>query len=187
MMSWVSLTTPNGYGECASDDVLAIIESMTAWMRLYKVGPELSEERWVRQILHYILARHQSKSAGEINLAHETEKPVGWTSQDEVHWQDWISQTFEICDWQKRIIQPIFGSDTRLWEVNIEDWRTEIHMFLPMWIRRDMKVVDRFYPEDEEAEEPETDARGSLLRMRDPKAIDPYILEQQEKKYRGRR
>ena len=187
MMSWISLTTPNGYGECASDDVLAIVEHMTAWMRLYKVEPELSEERWVRQILHYILARHQGKSACEINFTHQPEKPTGWTAQDEQYWRDWVSYTFELRDWQKRVIQPVFGSDERLWEVNINDWRMEIHMFLALWIRRDMKRIAQYYPEDDESEEPETDARGSLLRMRDPKSIDPYILEQDEKKYRGRR
>ncbi len=186
-MSWVSLTTPNGYGECALDDVLAIVEYMTRWMRDHKLEPELSEERWVRQILHYILARHQGKSACDINLSHQPEKPTGWTVQDEAYWSDWLTHTFELPVWQRRILQPVFGSDQRLWEVNIDEWRNEIHMFLPMWIRRDMRIVDKMYPEDEEEAEPETDARGSLLRMRDTKAIDPYILEQEEKKYRGRR
>jgi hypothetical protein len=187
MMSWVSLTTPNGYGECALDDVVAIVEYTTAWLREHKLEPELSEERWVRQILHYILARHRGAEPWAVSTTHVPDKPVGWTEQDEKYWDDWVNYTLSLREWEKRVLRPVFGSDQRLWEVNIDDWRTEIHTFLPLWIRRKMSIVDAMYPQGEEEEEPETDARGSLLRMRDPKAIDPYILEQEEKKYRGRR
>ena len=183
MLSWVSLTTPNGYGECALDDVLAIVDNMTQWLRAEGAKPELEEERWVRQILHYILAR-QDKSLLDINVSHSVEKPVGWTAEDERYWKEWVSLTFPLRQWQHYVLRPVFGSDQRLWEVNIDEWREEIHVFLPMWIRRDIRIVAKLYdrpePEFSSDEEKPKSRRGQ-------KEIDSYILEQEERRMRGKR
>lgn len=183
MLSWVSLTTPNGYGECALDDVLAVVDNMTQWLRAEGVKPELEEERWVRQILHYILAR-QDKSAFEINVSHFVEKPVGWTAEDEQYWREWVALTFPTNLWSNYVMRPVFGTDQRLWEVNIDEWRDEIRVFMPMWVRRDIRIVEKMY----DRPEPEFDSDEERSKgRRNQKELDPYILEQEERRMRGKR
>jgi hypothetical protein len=179
VLTWLSLTTPNIYGECAVDDIAAVVERAIQWIRDSKAEPELAEDRWVRQILHYLLAR-QKVDANYIHSTHTVYKPAGWKQEDETAWCEWVRLTFDQEVWEQRVLTPVFGTDQRLWEVNNDAWRTDILTFLPMWIRRDMDIVARFTQPDNN-DEMESD---SLLYSGRKQETDPYILEQEEKRRR---
>ena len=94
-------------------------------------------------------------------------KPKGWTADNERIWQDWITYTFELEDWTREVIQPIFGTDVREWEPGVE-WRMELLEFLRHWIRRSIAIVEEFDPRDHTEER-----TGQTMK----EEIDPYLIE----------
>jgi hypothetical protein len=71
------------------------------------------------------------------------------------------------------VIQPVFGTDERLWEASIgKGWRMEIMEFLPWWIVRDLDIFEDIDPT------PLPDpVEIAALEASTKKAIDPYIQE----------
>lgn len=138
----------------------------------------LTEGRLARQILQYIWMR-MAYPAHEISSPrHDRVLPEGWTSDNEMIWTDWISMTIDLDQWKSDVLQPVFGSDERTWEVHCSGWRDELINFLPYWIARSNAKLEKIDPTlvpDLEKEE-EKDPRLAK--------IDPYLLEHGR---RGRR
>jgi hypothetical protein len=67
-------------------------------------------------------------------------------------------------DWQKEIIEPVFGTNERMWEVTCFGWRDELFCFLPWWVKR--SIVPELLSEEGTGEDSE-----------DRSKIDPYLME----------
>jgi hypothetical protein len=165
-MSIESLTVPNKYGECAADDVTAIVRAFARYIGRHDVTMELEPRRMITQILRYIALRQKARPYEISNPMFNPSEPEGWNSDKEEIWQDWIDYTFTLESWAGEVMNPIFGMDVRLWEANIEGWREELFHFLPWWIRRSAAIVAKFDPTPlaETTEEEKSN-------------LDPYLLE----------
>ena len=119
----------------------------------------------ITQILHYITLRRRAQPFAISNPLFDPSAPEGWGNYEEDVWREWIDYTFTLESWNDEVMTPIFGSDVRLWEANIEGWREELLQFLPWWIKRSAATVAKFDP----AQLPETIEEKSTL--------DPYLLE----------
>jgi hypothetical protein len=78
---------------------------------------------------------------------------VQWSSEEELVWKNWIWHTFTESLWDTYVIEPVFGEDTRLWEVPIDGWRSLLHSYMDEWIVRSMDLLNEIYPELEEEED----------------------------------
>jgi hypothetical protein len=137
----------------------------------------------VNQILSFIELR-QSASVYEIsNPGFEPIRPDGWTLKDESLWISWVYSTCPMDSWIPEIMDPVFGSDIRLWESTCEGWRSELVHYLPWWIQRSVSIVRKFdptYDPDEDGENENEDGTNK-------KEIDPYLLDHGSSKQRKRR
>jgi len=156
---------PNKYGEYAAEDVSAIVESFARYIRRHGVVPELEPRRMAGQIMRYIQLRKKAHFLDIAGPMFVPSAPEGWSEYDEEVWQEWIDYTFTLDSWVTEVMNPIFGSDSRLWEATIEGWREELLQFLPWWIKRSAAIVAKF----DSAQIPETVEQESKL--------DPYLLE----------
>lgn len=173
-MQWEDLITPNQYGECAAVDVREIVRRMKWVVEQSDAELELNTSVLVNQILTFILLR-QTASVHEISNPHiKPSIPDDWTYDDECMWIDWIHTAFPIEFWTAKVMEPVFGSDVRLWER--EGWRSELLEYLPWWIRRSIAIVTKFDPTYVEQEQDDTDSYK--------KEIDPYLLDHGSSKQR---
>lgn len=175
-MDWSELFEPYEWDDwSAAEDALAIAERITVWVARKGVALELPPPRLARQILQYVWMRQTTPWHEIDGPRHQRSLPVGWTRQHERIWCDWIVHVFELEAWQREVMDPVFGTDTRSWEP--EGWRDEIFHFLPRWIVRSIARFEEIDPTPLPDPEPE-DA--------DPRTakIDPYLLEHGR---RGRR
>jgi hypothetical protein len=171
---------PYEWDDCAAmDDLLAVAERTTAWVRAHgKVGLELVPAQLARQLLDYVCLRGRGASWSDLDGPRYTRSlPVGWTAHHERLWNDWIHYSFAIEDWRRQVLDPVFGTDERSWEVGCAGWRDEVFAFLPRWIVRDMvRFVEIDATPLPEPEPEDTDPRLAK--------IDPYLVEHAR---RGRR
>lgn len=70
----------------------------------------------------------------------------GWTAHDEEVWLSWLSDAVTDDVWQQHIIDPVFGTDIRVWETMGTGWRQELLTYLPMWVARSFAIVERYDP-----------------------------------------
>ena len=110
------------------------------------VVPELAPRRMITQILRYITLRRRSGPFAISNPLFDPSSPEGWGDYEEDVWQEWIDYTFTLDSWNDEVMNPIFGTDVRLWEASIEGWREELLQFLPWWIKRSEAIVVKFDP-----------------------------------------
>lgn len=177
-MDWSELFEPYGWDDCAAaDDIMLLAEQIHSWAASHRVSLELTPVRLARHILKYVWLR-QRASMYEISGPRSSRStPAGWTSMHERIWVDWIWHAFEQDGWNRAVIDPVFGTDVRSWEVQCEGWRDEVFNFLPTWIARSMARFEEIDPTPLPDPEPEdTDPRTAK--------IDPYLLEHGR---RGRR
>lgn len=172
----MSLVTQNQYGECALDDMEALVDRIEIFARRRGVSLELDRRRLVRQLLQYVSLRQQTMSCVQISNPHfDPSEPEGWTDHDEDIWNDWIQHTCSLENWHTEVLQPVFGSDIRLWEVNCDGWRSELMHFLPWWLQRSTPIVRKFDPFPEEVPSEPDDMQME---------IDPYLMEHGSAKQR---
>jgi len=166
-MDWYA---PNKYDECAWDDLAYLAELLNERIRHAGAMPELSDERLTRQLVAYVGMRHRHRWHEISAPQHARSKPVGWKSDDEHIWQDWLTDTITLDDWRS-LIGRVFGTDERFWEVPVAGWREEVYAFLPFWVQRSAQLVAGYDPrsKDVDDDEGETDTRESR--------VDVYILE----------
>lgn len=177
-MDWSELFEPYGWDDrAASDDALELAERIMVWVACKGVKIELTPPRLARQILHYIWLRQDAGAYDIVGPSDRRILPAGWTAHHERVWRDWIDHVFEAESWGREVMEPLFGTDVRSWEVRCEGWREEVFSFLPIWISRSMTRFEEIDVTPLPEPEPE-DA--------DPRTakIDPYLLEHGK---RGRR
>ena len=177
-MDWSEFFEPCHWdNSSAAEDMTLLAERIARFVGRQHLTLELKPNRLARQLLQYVWWRQR---AGALELSaprHERVCPAGWTAEHERIWIDWIWHVFELDDWQKLVIEPVFGTDVRSWEANCQSWREEIFTFLPLWIARSMARFEEIDPTPLPEPEPEdTDPRTAK--------IDPYLLEHGK---RGRR
>jgi len=95
-------------------------------------------------------------------------RPAGWTEKEEEIWIDWINYHCTLDDWSAEVMEPVFGSNVRMWEAQMDGWREELLQFLPWWIRRSAIIVAAFDPTPLV---PEVEEDISMAK------IDPYLLD----------
>jgi hypothetical protein len=150
------------------EDVHDTATRVESFIRRYGGTPELSTEKLANQILQYIRLRQSGSSTLNISQPlHTCQYPPEWNDTHETLWQDWISLRYDLADWQRQVIRPVFGTDVRLWEANCEGWRDEIYTFLPWWIQRNVESINDIRDE----EDSDSMEEGATSK------IDPYLLD----------
>lgn len=149
------------------DELLALAEAITAFVERRGGTLAVTPRQLTLILLNYVQMRYDVpwyKIA--FRQSSRQKKPTGWTADNERIWQDWITYTFDLEDWNREVIQPLFGTDVRSWEPGTE-WRAEIFWYLQHWIRRSLDTVQEFDPRDHTPD-----------RVEGPKnEIDPYLIE----------
>lgn len=138
---------------------------------------ELTQNALYTMILQYLDIRTTVLHPFEITWPkRRISKPMGWTENHEAIWTQWLEHTIPVDIWNKLIIEPVFGQDVRLWELNMESWRDEIYTFMPLWFARSMSRFEEIdptaYPDDEEVK----------VRSEKKQEIDPYLTDYYERR-----
>jgi len=171
VMEWHDLVTYNEHGECAAADVEAIVKRFESFVESRGCQMGIDGRRMAHQILRYIQLRCSVSGHQITNPQSTIAMPPGWTKENERDWNAWIHHVFQLEEWQKEIMDPVFGTNERMWEVTCSGWRDELFCFLPWWVKR--SVVPELLPEEGDDEESD-----------DGKKIDPYLLEHGSAKQR---
>lgn len=166
----------NQYDECAAEDVRAIVSRIQTCVEQRGAKLALDSKALTRQILTFLTLRQRCSVYEISDPPNKRYIPEGWTTADERLWQDWIHTMFPVEHWLAEVMDPIFGSDMRLWEAPCEGWRSELVHYLPWWIQRSITIVTDFDPTYEESEEEDSKK----------KEIDPYLLEHGTSKQKRR-
>lgn len=181
-MSYISeeLLQYNRYGECAAEDVRAIVARIQTFVKRRGARLAMQPSMLVCQILSFLSLRQRCSIYEISEPPNECQIPVGWTTAEERLWNDWITMKCPVESWLVEVMDPVLGTIPRLWEGACEGWRSELVHFLPWWIQRTVAIVNKFDPTFvEPAEEQEEDSKR--------KEIDPYLLEHgNSKQRRGR-
>lgn len=106
--------------------------------------------------------------------------PEGWSTHDEDVWKWWLYDKVNEDVWDSVVIDPVFGTDIRVWERNGTEWREELMSYLPHWCVRSLAIVSRVDPLPRPEEETNADGGGV-------EEIDPYQAEHTGKGGRRRR
>ena len=148
-------------------DVHAIAIRIGRFLKCRGVEPELSMSNLVGRIYRYIRLRKSSPWYMISLPTSQPYRPEGWKDKEEEIWMDWIHCHCTLDDWSAEVMEPVFGSDIRLWEAQMDGWREELLQFMPWWIRRSPSIVEACDPTplNPEVEDDQT-----------PK-IDPYLLD----------
>lgn len=85
--------------------------------------------------------------------------PDGWTAHDESVWQWWLGDKVSAEVWDAVVIEPVFGTDVRVWETMGPEWRQELLYYLPRWVQRSLETVSRVDPMPRPEEETDSDSR----------------------------
>lgn len=180
-MSYISeeLLQYNRYGECAAEDVRAIVSLIHTYVKQRGARLALEQRALVRQILSFLTLRQRCSIYEVSDPPNECQIPVGWAAEDEQIWQDWIYMKCSAESWLTEVMEPALGTIPRLWEGGCEGWRSELVHFLPWWIQRSIAIVTQFDPTYVEPAEEQEDSKKQ--------EIDPYLLEHgTSKQRRGR-
>jgi hypothetical protein len=78
--------------------------------------------------------------------APSSSKPEGWTAHDEDVWLSHLSNCVTDDVWASEVVDPVFGTDVRVWERNGPDWRYELLAYVPMWASRSFVIVEKHDP-----------------------------------------
>jgi len=182
-MSYISeeLLQYNRYGECAAEDVMAIVSLIQDYVERRGARLALQPSMLVRQILSFLSLRQRCSIYEVSDPPNECQIPVGWDAADERLWQDWIYMKCPVESWLAEVMDPVLGTIPRLWEGGCEGWRSELVHFLPWWIHRSAAIVSKFDPTYVELIEEDEKLEDSKR-----KEIDPYLLEHGTSKQRRR-
>jgi hypothetical protein len=162
-----ALLTPNKYGECAAADVQDLVFLFQEYVERRGANLAVEPQRLVTHILKYISLR-QKYSRFDISAPlTKPVVPVGWTSEDETIWTDWLWHTCDVDSWENEVLEPIFGTDIRLWEATCEGWRLELMTCFPWWIQRSFDIIDKFNPTQPEIQDEDDTTNG----------VDSYIMD----------
>jgi hypothetical protein len=164
-MEWDDFFDYNKYDEVAARDIQGVAEAIEQFVQRRGASLDMKVVKLTRAIIHYCILRQNSLAHEISDPQRKIVKPRGWTARHERLWQEWVQFTFDLDEWDREVIQPIFGSDERYWECCMGDWRNEIFSFLPFWIQRSIAIVEDYDPCP-----PEESVDSS-------KEVDPYILE----------
>jgi hypothetical protein len=139
-------------------DPLSVIEEMRADARnmagrivqildQYGIWLAVSPGMLSSMIRQYAEARRWS-SAYNVRIlpTDRSTKPTGWTTHDEDVWQSRLSDCITDVVWATEIIDPVFGTDVRVWERNGSDWRYELLAYVPLWASRSFAIVEKYDP-----------------------------------------
>jgi hypothetical protein len=164
-MDWANLVTCDSEGYCAAVDVEAIVRLFRDFVESRNCKMEIDGRRLAHQILRYIQLRSSVAEHQISNPRFLVSTPSGWSAEKEREWKMWIYHIFRLEEWQKEVMDPVFGSNERLWEATCGGWRDELFYFLPWWIKRCEVPMNQDLSEEAKSESEE----GSK--------IDPYLLE----------
>ena len=115
----------------------------------------------VATIRQYVEARQWADAYRvSVNVPTTQLVPEGWTAHDESVWQWWLGDKVSAEVWDAVVIEPVFGTDVRIWETMGSEWRQELLYYLPRWVQRSLDIVSRVDPMPRPEEEAETDGRG---------------------------
>jgi hypothetical protein len=106
-------------------------------------------------------------------------KPSGWTENHEAIWTQWLEHEVPLDSWNELIMEPVFGQDVRLWEINMEGWRDEIYTLMPFWFVRSMT---RFEEIDPTMLPDEEEGRRGPSEERKKQELDPYLADYYERR-----
>jgi hypothetical protein len=155
-MDWA--WTTNEYDERPASDIIDVVICMESYVTRRGGYLGLSLRRIRDQIIGYVRWRMRHAWMDVSPPRHEQVIPLGWTSYTERLWTDWLADTFHYDDWEREVIDPVFGTDERFWETRCStQWRREVFGFLPFWIERDWDIVDDYDPNDTEEYASDTD------------------------------
>jgi hypothetical protein len=176
IMEFEDLWVPNKYDEIVTEDLWALVDLVIRFVERRRGDMELRPAQLHRLLTQYVLLAQRPGHASEIVLRRKPFVPTGWTKRAERLWQDWITYTFALEDWQCEVMGRLFGSDVRHWEAGLDgQWRLDLFGFLRQWLRRSLATVEAFDPAPEEVDENEGASK-----------IDPYLLEHGKPKQRRR-
>ena len=165
-MNWTQLVSPNKYGECAMEDIQDLVGLFETYVKRRGAALAIEPGRLVAHILQYVYLR-QTSSVYEISGPRtQPVTPVGWTAEEEAIWSDWIAMHCSFESWGAEVLDPIFGTDIRLWEAVCDGWRLELVQFFPWWIQRSFDIVEQHDPAQLEMQEEEGNAN-----------VDSYIMD----------
>jgi hypothetical protein len=162
---WKSLLEENEYGECAARDIEQMVFYITCLCQDKELSLGVAPQQMMRQILNYIMVRHHLHPL-EMNFPQSKKQlfPEGWTQDHEDEWLEFLDEEFTPEVWQTKVIEPVFGSGSHIWENGCEGWRDSIPMLLSLWIQRSYDCLEE--PEEEEEEMDKYNGK-----------IDPYLIE----------
>ena len=158
----------NDFDECCLFDVVEIVNRMETFCARRNVGLSQSKHRMISNIIEYIEMR-QKVRAHSISIPRTPiEFPDGWTNEQELCWNDWLTTECSNEYWTNEIMN-LFGTDVRFWEHSCEGWRDEIRLFLPWWIARNASVLDISIEHEQSQEK---------------RIMDPFVFEHGTSKQR---
>ena len=108
------------YGECPAADIAEVCERIKLFLKRRRgIQLSLSPQKLHRSILEYIWMRYSFLPTQISYPKRKQEAPIGWNVEKERIWRQWI---FHECDglaWEREVMNPIFGTDERLWEAQM--------------------------------------------------------------------
>lgn len=163
----------DGYGECPAADVAEMCDRIVPFLKRRQFQLSLPAQKLHRSILEYVWLRYTAQPQNISYPKRKQEAPRGWNVDKERIWRQHIHHVCGLESWDREVIQPVFGTDERLWESAIgTEWRFEIMEFLPWWIYRDLDLFEDVDPTP--LLEPEEIA---AMEAATKKEIDPYIMD----------
>jgi len=162
--TWNSLLKENEYGECAARDIEQIVFYIECLCQDKGLHLEVQPFKIVRQILNYIVTRHQLHPLKMNYPKAKGQLPEGWTQDHEDEWLEYLDEEFSSEVLQQKVLDPVFNDGRHLWETACEGWRDSLPLLLSLWIQRTYDCLE----EEEEQEEEMDKYHGKL---------DPYLIE----------
>ena len=155
-------------------DAAFMAERIISLMGRSRFCPAVRPGMLSRMICQYAEARRWS-GPYEVHIIHPepgATTPEDWTAHDEDVWLAHLSDVITDDVWAETVVDPVFGTDVRVWERNGTEWRHELMSYVPMWASRSFVIVEKHDPlprsEEEEAieaaEEAETGEFGGRRR-----------------------
>jgi hypothetical protein len=157
----------NAYGDCMADTLIPLCKAIDRISTGLGLNMDITQTKLFTSIVQYIELRHESRAYEIRGPQRKLTAPVGWTARHESIWRQWIFHTFTLDDWNSRIIEPIFGSESFLWEP--DGWREELYQFLPFWFMRSMERFEEIDP----TPLPDEDELAVIEKTK----VDPYIKD----------
>jgi hypothetical protein len=154
-------------------DIQGVCDGIHRLAKHLNLNMDLTPSTLYTLILQYMGLRHTVVHPFEITSSwrRRISIPAGWTAHHEQIWVQWLEYKVPLDVWNTLVIEPVFRSDERLWEIGVEGWRDEIYTFMPFWFARSISRFEEIDPTTLPDEEEEVSSNEEKKKTYG----DPYV------------